>query len=88
MRLAVHNPFQIYLFVNHTFDFSIIAQKNRMIQLASCVSALGKIFYVIEIQIFNFVGIRFQWKWLTVHKVKTLTMLQRLVYQMLIRTDI
>ena len=40
MRLVVHNAFQIHLFVNYLFGFSIIVQKNRMIQVASRVLAL------------------------------------------------
>ena len=40
MRLAVHNAFQIYGFVDNLFGFSIIVQKNRMIQVASRVLAL------------------------------------------------
>ena len=36
MRFVAHNLFQIHLFVNYLFGFSIIVQKNRRIQLASC----------------------------------------------------
>ena len=40
MRLVVHNAFQIQWFVNYLFGFSIIVQKNRMIQVESRVLAL------------------------------------------------
>ena len=40
MRLVVHNAFQIQWFVNYLFSFSIIIQKNRMIQVESRVLAL------------------------------------------------
>ena len=38
MRLVVHNRFQIHCFLNYRFGFSIIIQKNRMIQIAfACI---------------------------------------------------
>ena len=40
MRLVVHNSFQTQWFVNYLFGFSIIVQKNRMIQVESRVLAL------------------------------------------------
>ena len=40
MRSVVHNAFQIQWFVNYLFGFSIIVQKNRMIQVESRVLAL------------------------------------------------
>ena len=40
MRLVAHNAFQIQWFVNYLFGFSIIVQKNRMIQVESRVLAL------------------------------------------------
>ena len=36
----VHSSFQIHWFIDHFFDFSIIVQKNRTIQVASCEDAL------------------------------------------------
>ena len=36
----MHNSSQIHCFMNHFYDFSIIVQKNRMIQVASCEQAL------------------------------------------------
>ena len=47
MRLVRHNPFQIHLLVNHLFDFSIIAQKNRMIPIIPCVGPLKVWFLVL-----------------------------------------
>ena len=41
MRLVVQNPLQIHWFVNYLFGFSIIVQKNRMIQIASCEPAFS-----------------------------------------------
>ena len=38
----VHNSFQVHWFINHFFGFSIIVQKNHMIQVASCEQALIK----------------------------------------------
>ena len=35
MRLVVHSLFQIHRFVNYFYDFSMIIQKNRIIQTAS-----------------------------------------------------
>ena len=35
-------PFQIHGFVNYLFGFSIIVQKNDMIQIASCVPAFTR----------------------------------------------
>ena len=50
MRLVVHNPLnQIHWFVNYLFGFSIIVQKNRMIQIASCVLALIQMLFVFKI---------------------------------------
>ena len=40
MRLVVHNAFQIHGVVNYLFGFSIIVQKNRMIEVASRVLSL------------------------------------------------
>ena len=40
MRLVVHNTFQIQGFVNYLSGFSIIVQKNRIIQVGSRVLAL------------------------------------------------
>ena len=40
MRFVVRNSFQIYWFVNYLSDFSIIVQKNHVIQIASCEPAL------------------------------------------------
>ena len=39
MRLVVHNCFQIHSFFSKIFRFSIIIQKNRMIQVSSCEGA-------------------------------------------------
>ena len=39
-KARAHNPCQIHRLVNYRFGFSIIAQKNRMKQIASCVLAL------------------------------------------------
>ena len=41
MRLVVRNSFQSHLFIDYCFDFSIMVQKNRMIQMASCEPALS-----------------------------------------------
>ena len=32
----VHNSFQVHRFINHFFGFSVIVQKDRMIQVALC----------------------------------------------------
>ena len=39
MQSVVHNSFQNHRFVNSLFRFSIIVQKNSMIQIASCQRA-------------------------------------------------
>ena len=36
MHLVANNSFQIHRSVDHLFDFNIIVQKNRMIQIVSC----------------------------------------------------
>ena len=38
----MHNSSQFHCLMNHFYDFSIIVQKNRMIQVASCEQALIK----------------------------------------------
>ena len=37
--LVLYSPFQIHRFINHLFAFSIVLQKNRMMQIPSCEPA-------------------------------------------------
>ena len=39
MRLVVHNSFHVHWFVNYVCAFTIIVQKNRMIEIAHIESA-------------------------------------------------
>ena len=41
MQQVVHSPSHIHRFVNYRFGFSIIVQKNWMIQIVLCVLALA-----------------------------------------------
>ena len=43
MRLVIYNSFQSHLLVNYVFGFSIIVEKNRMIQIALCELAFSKL---------------------------------------------
>ena len=37
MRLVVRSSFQIHSFVNYLFGVGVTVQKNRVVQIASCV---------------------------------------------------
>ena len=41
-RVLLHNSFEIHYFMNHFFGFSILLQKNSMIQVIWCEHALLK----------------------------------------------
>ena len=66
MQSAVHNFFQIHLFVNYLSGFNVIAQKNRVVQIACMngpVSIETRFLKVLLVMLFSFIILGWDLGW-------------------------